>query len=55
MLYCLNADVDWQCELRNFCCGDLLEGRSFNIKLHETVMFIRLFNGGDLTPQNIYH
>jgi hypothetical protein len=20
MLYCMTADVDWQCDLRNFCC-----------------------------------
>jgi hypothetical protein len=48
------ADVDWQCDLRNFFHGDLLEGRLFDVQLHEIIMFIRLFNGSDLTVQIIY-
>jgi hypothetical protein len=49
----LFADVHWQCDLCNFCYDNLLEGRRFNVELYETVMFIRLFNDGDLTLQII--
>jgi hypothetical protein len=31
-----------------------LEGREFNVELYEAVMFIRVFNGGDVTLQIIY-
>jgi hypothetical protein len=54
MLYRMTTHVDCQCDLRNFCCGDLLECRVFNVELCETILFIRLFNCCDLTLQNIY-
>jgi hypothetical protein len=41
-------------DLGILCYGDLLEGRLFNVELYETVMFARIFNGGDLTLQIIY-
>jgi hypothetical protein len=54
MLYCMTANVDWQCDLRNLCYGDLVKGRLINVELYETVIFIRSFNGSDSTLQIIY-
>jgi hypothetical protein len=50
----MTADVDWQCDLSICCYGDLVKGRLLNVELYETVMFIHLINGGDLTLQIIY-
>jgi hypothetical protein len=54
MLCWMTADVDWQCDVRNFSYGDLLEGRLFTIELYTTIIYIRLFNGADLKVQIIY-
>jgi hypothetical protein len=54
MLYCMTADVDLQCRVLNFCYGDLLEGRLFDIELCATIVFSRLFNGAGFKLQIIY-
>jgi hypothetical protein len=46
------ADVDWQYDSGILCYGDLWENRLFNIELHATTMFIRLFKGTDYLPSN---
>jgi hypothetical protein len=48
------ADADWQCDLVILCCGDLLEGRLFDVRFYEAIMFLRLLNGADLKVPIIY-
>jgi hypothetical protein len=31
LCYMMTADVDWRCDLRILCYGDLLEGGLFNV------------------------
>lgn len=50
----MTAHVDWHRDLDICCCGYLLLDRRSNVKLHETVVFIRLFKSADLKLPFIY-